>query len=110
MPTNSNSVYQPTTVTNTFIAQTSNTSRTNYLLQKPWMKILLLISGLLFLAVGIIIFSLGTVDYEDSQYAPHEIPNERKFDTVLIVLGIFFAILGVVLLGNVEKMVLTNDS
>ncbi|KAG5673751.1 hypothetical protein PVAND_003771 [Polypedilum vanderplanki] len=103
MPSNSNSVYQPTTVTNTFIAQTSSSSRPlNFnVLKRPWVKILLLIGGLFFLAVGIVIFGLGTIDFEDSQYV---VPNERNFDVLLIIFGLFFAILGLVLLGIYVKV------
>jgi hypothetical protein len=97
MPSNSNSVYQPTTVTNTFIAQTSSSSRPFNILKRPLVKILLLIGGLFFFAVGIVIFGLGTIDFEDSQYV---VENERKFDVLLIVFGLFFAILGLVLLGK----------
>ena len=106
MPTNS--VYQPTTVTfensNSLIAQTRSSSRLKIIFHKTWMKILLLIGGLLFLAVGLVIFCLGTIDYEDSVTndgdMSSEFPHEKEFDTTLIILGVFFASLGFVLLGN----------
>lgn len=106
MPTNS--VYQPTTVTfensNSLIAQTRSSSRLKIIFHKTWMKILLLIGGLLFLAVGLVIFCLGFIDYEDSMTndgdMSSEFPREKEFDITLIILGVFFASLGFVLLGN----------
>lgn len=105
MPTNS--VYQPTTVTfensNSLIAQTRSSSRLKIIFHKTWMKILLLIGGLLFLAVGLVIFCLGTVDFEDvmtNDDIVTEFPHEKEFDITLIILGLFFASLGLVLLGN----------
>lgn len=108
MPTNS--VYQPTTVTfensNSLIAQTRSSSRLKIIFHKTWMKILLLIGGLLFLAIGLVIFCLGTIDYEDSvtneggMDMSSEFPREKEFDITLIILGVFFASLGFVLLGN----------
>jgi hypothetical protein len=73
------------------------------------MKILLLIGGLLFLAVGLVIFCLGTIDYEDSMTnndgadMSSEFPREKEFDITLIILGVFFASLGFVLLGKPYK-------
>ncbi|KAL7023101.1 hypothetical protein ACKWTF_012491 [Chironomus riparius] len=112
MPTNS--VYQPTTVTfensNSLIAQTRSSSRLKIIFHKTWMKILLLIGGLLFLAVGLVIFCLGTIDYEDSMTndggdMSSEFPREKEFDITLIILGVFFASLGFVLLGIYIKLI-----
>ena len=103
MPTNS--VYQPTTVTfennlNPLISQTRS-SRLKIIFHKTWMKILLLFLALLFIAVGLVIFCLGTIDYEDAvtNNDVPEFPHEKEFDITLIILGLFFASLGLVLLG-----------
>lgn len=110
MPTNS--VYQPTTVTfensNSLIAQTRSSSRLKIIFHKTWMKVLLLIGGLLFLAVGLVIFSLGFIDYEDAvnnEGIVQEFPHEKEFDITLIILGLFFASLGLVLLGLYIKLI-----
>lgn len=109
MPTNA-SVYQPTTVTfeNTsgtiFPHQTTTTSRLKAAFRKPWMKILLLVGSLFFIALGLILMVSSFADYEDA-LANEDIVSdmsihEKNFDIVLMILGAFFTIFGICLMGE----------
>lgn len=76
------------------------------------MKILLLIGGLFFLTVGLVIFCLGVIDYEDSVTngdVVQEPQHEKEFDITLIILGLFFSSLGLVLLGNLHVYILYSN-
>ncbi len=108
MPTNA--VYQPTTVTfettsGPFPPQTSTTtSRLKAIFRKPWAKIALLFGGLFFVALGIILFSCSFADFEDTiknEDTVTEIPvQEKEFDIAFMVLGVFFFLFGLFLLGE----------
>lgn len=105
MPTNA--VYQPTTVTfensGSLLEQTTSSSRMKILLRKKWMKFLVLFLGLFFLALGIIVFGISTIDYEDSvekEDVISELPHEREIDVILIIIGVFFIIFGLIFLGK----------
>lgn len=107
MPTNA--VYQPTTVSfeNTgpiFAHQTTTTSRLKSAFRRPWMRILLLVGALFFIALGLVLAGASFADYEDElQYEDvvTEVPeHEKEVDVALMVLGGFFAVLGICLLGE----------
>lgn len=105
MPTNA--VYQPTTVsfenTGPLFPQTTTTSRLKTAFRKPWMKILLLVGSLFFIALGLILCGASFADYEDAiqnEDVITDIPvHEKDFDIVLMILGGFFTLFGVFLLG-----------
>lgn len=107
MPTNA--VYQPTTVSfeNTgpiFAHQTTTTSRLKSAFRRPWMKILLLIGALFFIALGVVLFAASFADYEDAiafEDVVTELPvHEKEFDIGLMILGGFFTVIGICLLGE----------
>lgn len=109
MPTNA--VYQPTTVSfeNTgpiFPHQTTTTSRLKSAFRRPWMKIILLIGALFFLALGLVLFATSFADYEDAianEDFVTELPvHEKEFDVGMMVLGGFFALFGACLLGELK--------
>lgn len=112
MPTNA--VYQPTTVSfeNTgpiFPHQTTTTSRLKSTFRRPWMKILLLVGALFFLALGLVLFGASFADYEDAianEDVVTELPiHEKEFDVGMMVLGGFFTLFGICLLGkSIERL------
>lgn len=109
MPTNA--VYQPTTVSfensGAIFPQTTTSSRLKHAFRKPWMKILLLILTLFFIALGLILFAASFADYEDAIHNEEvvtELPvHEKEFDVVLMILGGVFALFGIFLLGKFER-------
>lgn len=73
---------------------------------------LLLAGSLIFLALGIVLTSVAIADYEDvvaNEDVVTDIPvNEKRNDIIFVFLGLFFAIFGLVLLG--ECVLLLNMS
>lgn len=106
MPTNA--VYQPTTVSfensGAIFPQTSTTSRLKTAFRKPWMKILLLVGSLFFIALGCVLCAASFADYEDAinnEDIVTELPvHEKELDKVLMALGAFFFLFGIFLLGK----------
>jgi hypothetical protein len=106
MPTTA--VYQPTTVSfensGSLLAQTTTSSRLKTAFRKSWMRILLLISSLIFIALGLILTTTAFADYEDAinnEDIVTELPvHEKSFDITLMVLGSFFILFGAFLLGK----------
>jgi hypothetical protein len=111
MPTNA--VYQPTTVsfenTGPIFPQTTTTSRLKSAFRKPWMRILLLIGSLFFVALGLILSTASFADYEDvvqNEDVVTERPvHEKEFDIALMILGGFFLLFGIFLLGESSMMI-----
>ena len=105
---NTNSVYQPTTVSfensGAIFPQTSTTSRLKTVFRKPWMKILLLIGALFFITLGCVLCAASFADYEDAisnEDIVTELPvHEKELDKFLMALGGFFFLFGIFLLGK----------
>jgi hypothetical protein len=114
-------VYQPTTVTfennsgPIFPHQTTTTSRLKAAFRKKWMQIILLIGSLFFISLGLIVMITSSVDFEDAIANEDNVTeisvHEKEFDIVLMILGAFFTIFGIVLLGESDtKAICTSMS
>lgn len=102
-----NSVYQPTTVsfeaTGGLLQQTTNSSSRLKIFRKPIYQILVLILGLFFLVFGIILISVGTVDYVDTEEHSADVPDvqsEETNDVIFIIFGSLLLVIGFALLGK----------
>lgn len=103
-------VYQPTTVTfennsgPIFPHQTTTTSRLKAVFRRKWLQILLLIGALFFIALGLVLMITSSIDYEDAvaseDFVTEKPVQEEELDIVLMILGAFFTIFGILLLGE----------
>jgi hypothetical protein len=113
MPTNA--VYQPTTVSfensgGSLLAQTTTESRLKTIFRKTWKQALLFATGLMFIALGLVLSVSAFAVYEDvlenEDDMDHDFPkDEKQLDVFFMVLGVFFTIFGFFLLGKGDVQV-----